>query len=151
MLTTSHVLGIFRLHKTPKLVLFSTFYRKETVSVRGVARLPMLGSNFCAMLFTTPICLLVVLLHAGCSDSVSSMFTTFVSLTTLADWNKSPQSYFPALSFIKRKGIPAMLRPKDNRILSTFGNTLPPHSGQETKLGSMGGWLWAEKPGKCEF
>lgn len=33
---------------------------------------------------------------------------TFFSLKKFVDWNKSPKCYFPALSLIKRKGLPAM-------------------------------------------
>lgn len=74
--------------------------------MRDIARLQMPDSKSCPVLFTTLTCLPVVLLQAGCSYSVSSLFLTFFSLKRLGDWNKSPQSYFPVLSFIKRKGFP---------------------------------------------
>lgn len=62
----------------------------------------------------------------------------FSPFNKFGDWHKSPQSYFPALSFIK-KGPPSMPRPKENRILLKLGNTLPPLRRAGDKAGIHGG------------
>lgn len=53
MPTTSRVLGMFTLHKTLKLVLFSIFSRQGTGSMKVKARLQKLGSKSFLVLSTT--------------------------------------------------------------------------------------------------
>ena len=71
---TSHVLGIFNLHKTLKLLLFSTFHRQEKGSTRGRAQLQMQGSNSCLVPSTT---LIRFPVKGGYPYSASSIFWPF--------------------------------------------------------------------------